>query len=105
MNTDLGPGDFERMMVRTFSNLLNRPSLVSTTELDQIPQQFTLDELDHLPSVTGIKKAIHQMNSNQAPGTDRIPANLYKAAGPEAIGIFHDILSCIWEQEKMPEDF
>ena len=33
------------------------------------------------------------------------PAELYKAAGPEAIDVFDDILSCIWEQEKMPEDF
>ena len=45
------------------------------------------------------------MNYNWAPGKDRIPAKLYKAAGPEAIDVFHDILSHIWEQEKIPEDF
>ena len=88
-----------------FSNLLNRPSSVSGTALDQIPQHPTLDELDHLPSVIEIKKAIHQVNSNQAPGKDRIPAELYKVAGPEAINVFHDVLSHICEQENMPEDF
>ena len=50
-------------------------------------------------------KDIHQMSSDQALGKDGIPAELYKAAGPEAIDVFHDILSHILEQEKMPEDF
>ena len=45
------------------------------------------------------------MNSDGASGKDAIPAELYKATGPEAIDVFHDILSHIWEQEKMPEDF
>ena len=45
------------------------------------------------------------MNSIQAPGKDGIPAKMYKAAGPEAIDVFHNILSHIWEQGKMPEDF
>ena len=45
------------------------------------------------------------MNSDQAPGTDGIPAKLYKAVGPEGIDVFHDFLSHIWEQEKMLEDF
>ena len=88
-----------------FSNLPNRPSSVSDPALDQIPQQPTLDEFDHLPSVIKIKRAIHQMNSDRAPGKDRIPAKLYKAAGPEAIDVFHDILSHIWEQEKVPVRF
>ena len=88
-----------------FTILLNRPSSVSATALDQIPQQPTLDELDHLPSVIEIMKAIHQINSDQVSGKDGIPAELYKAAGPEAIFVFHDISSCIWGQEKILEDF
>ena len=34
-----------------YSNLMKRPSSVSTTALNQIPQQPTLDELNHLPSL------------------------------------------------------
>ena len=45
------------------------------------------------------------MNSDLAPGKDGIPAELYKAAGPEEIDVFCDILRCIWEQEKMPANF
>ena len=63
-----------------------------------------MDELDHPPSVAEIMKVIHQMNSDWAPVTDGILAELYKAVGPETINVFHDILSHIWEQEKMPED-
>ena len=45
------------------------------------------------------------MNSNWEPGQDGIPAKLYKASCLEAINVFHDILSHIWEQENMLEDF
>ena len=82
-----------------------RPSSVSATAVNQIPQQSTLDELDDLASVNEIMKATHQMNSNWALGKGGILAKLYKAVGQEAIDIFHDILSHMWEQEKMSEDF
>ena len=45
------------------------------------------------------------MNSDGALGKDRTPAEVYKAAGPEVIADFHDILLCIWQQEKIPDDF
>ena len=50
-------------------------------------------------------ETIHEINYDPAEGKDEIPAELYKAAGPEAINVFHDIISHIWEEDKMPEDF
>ena len=50
-------------------------------------------------------KAIHQLNSNWTPGKEGIPAKLYKAAGQEVTDVLQDILSCIWEQKNVPEDF
>ena len=88
-----------------FSTLLNRPSTVSASALDELPQQPILEELDQPPSLAEIEKAIKQMNSDRASGKDGIPAEIYKAAGPEAINAFHDVLFRIWEQEKMPDDF
>ena len=52
-----------------------------------------------------IKKAIHQTSSGRASGEDGIPAEIYKAAGPNALEAFHDVLLNIWEEEKMPDDF
>ena len=34
-----------------------------------------------------------------------IPAEIYKAAGPNALEAFHDVLQSIWEEERMPDDF
>ena len=45
------------------------------------------------------------MTFDSAPWNDGIPAELYQAAGQEAINVFNDILSHILEQEKMMEDF
>ena len=52
-----------------------------------------------------IKKAIHHTSSGRALGKDGIPAEIYKAAGPNALKAFHDVLLSIWEEEKMPDDF
>ena len=49
-----------------FSRLLNRPSSVSITALDQILQQPILDEFGLLMSVIEIMIAIHHLNSKQA---------------------------------------
>ena len=83
-----------------FSNLLNRPSSVDTGALNRIPQQPIQDSL-----------AEPQRNQEGDPPDelrqsirkDGIPAEIYKAAGPNTLETFHDVLN-IWEDEKMPDD-
>ena len=87
-----------------FSTLLNKPSTVDPTALEQIPQQPTLNDSDLPPSMDEVSKALRQTNSGRASGNDGIPAEIYKAAGTRAIEVFLDIHS-IWDQEKMPEQF
>ena len=55
-------------------------------------------------TIKEIKKAIHQTISVRASGKDCILAEIYKAAGPDALGAFHDVLLTVWE-EMMPDDF
>ena len=57
------------------------------------------------PTIEEIKKAIHQTISGRALGKDGIPTEIYKAAGPDALGIIHDILLTVWEEEMMPDDY
>ena len=52
-----------------------------------------------------IKKAIHQTISGRALGKVGIPAEIYKAAGPNALGAFHNVLLTVWEEEIIPDDF
>ena len=88
-----------------FSTLLNRPSTVDPTALQQVPQQPALDDLDLPPSMDELTKAIKQTNSGRASDKYGIPAEIYKAAVPRAKGVFLDIIQRIWDLEKMPEDF
>ena len=52
-----------------------------------------------------IKMEIHQTSSGRASGKDGIPAEIYKAAGPNALEAFRNVLLSNWEEEKMPDDF
>ena len=97
--------DLSKYWQEHFSNLINRPSSVDTGALSQIPQQPIQDSLAEPPTMDEIKKAIHQTSSGRASGKDGIPAKIYKAAGPNALEAFHDVLLSVWKEEKMPDDF
>ena len=87
-----------------FSQLLNLPSLVDQSALDQIPQNPFIEKLDNPPTVEEVQKAIKQINAGKAPGKDGIPAELYKALSGAALQTFHSVLSSIWEEEDMPPE-
>ena len=88
-----------------FSTLLNQPSSVDSSTLNQIPQQPVRVSLAKPPTIVEIKMAIHQTISSRASGKDGIPAEIYKAAGHDAFGAFHGVLLTVWEEEMMPDDF
>ncbi|KAI8519286.1 hypothetical protein Bbelb_025430 [Branchiostoma belcheri] len=88
-----------------FSDLLNRPSTVSSEVLDSIPQRPTIDSLDCLPTLEELNVAINQTSAGKAPGKDSIPADIFKAMGPVALDNFHTLLINIWEEEDMPQEF
>lgn len=88
-----------------FSSLLNRPSAVDRAALNLIPQRPLREDLDNPPTLEEIMRAIRRTSSGKASGRDNIPAEIYKVAGPKALEYFHDIISQIWRDEKMPSDF
>ena len=67
-----------------FNNLLNRPSTVDSSALDQITQNPTIDSLDPPPTLDEVRKAISQTSSGEAPGMKGVPSELFNAAGPVA---------------------
>ena len=84
--------DLSKRWWEHFSTLLNWPSSVDLDTLNQIPQQPVRVLLTKPPTIKEIKKAIHQTISSRASGKDGIPAEIYKAAGPDALEAFHDVL-------------
>ena len=88
-----------------FSTLLNRPSAVDPTVLDQIPQKPVITSLDLPRAIDKVLKAIRQTCSGKSPGVDGIPAEVFKSAGPVALEALHSLLTSIWEEEDVSKEF
>ena len=88
-----------------FSTLLNKPSAVGPTVLDQIPQKPVITSLDLPPTIDEVSKTIRQTSSRKSPGMDGIHAEIFKSACPVALKALHSLLTSTWEEEDVPKEF
>ena len=58
----------------------------------------------HPPSIQEIKEAIKKLRNHKAPGTDSIPAEVYKAA-PILAEKLQKLFCSIWSQERFPQEW
>jgi len=65
-----------------FNSVLNRPASINNEAINRLPQVEISHELDNIPSMQEVSKAIKQISSGKAPGSDVIPAEVYKAGKP-----------------------
>ena len=65
-----------------FDGVLNRSSSINDEAINRLPQVECYPLLDELPTVSETVKAIKLLSSGMAPGSDAIPAEIYKAGGP-----------------------
>ena len=61
--------------------------------------------LDELPTVSETVKAIKLLSSGKAPGSDAIPAEIYKAGGPLVAEKLTELFHIIWRKEAIPQEF
>ena len=82
-----------------FDRVLNWPSSINDDAINRLPQvEFNL-LLDEFPTVAETEKAIKLLPSGNAPGSDAIPAKIYKAGRtPIAETMTHYFTLC----EKKP---
>ncbi|BHF83601.1 hypothetical protein SprV_0902674400 [Sparganum proliferum] len=66
-----------------FRGVLNRPSAISDAAIERLPQVETNADLDLPPSLQETIRAVQQLSSGKAPGSDAIPAEVYKHGGPQ----------------------
>ncbi|BHF62008.1 hypothetical protein SprV_0100498900 [Sparganum proliferum] len=66
-----------------FRGVPNRPSVISDAAVDRLPQVETNMDLDLPPSLQETIRAVQQLSSGKAPGSDAIPAEIYKHGGPQ----------------------
>ena len=64
-----------------FNSVLNRQSSVNDNAINRLPQIKFNVLLDDFPAVTETRTAMQHLSSGKPPGTDAIPAEVYKAGG------------------------
>ena len=64
-----------------FESVLNWPSSINDDAINRLPQVECNLLLDEFPTVSETVKAIKPLSSGKAPGSDAIPAEIYKAGG------------------------
>ena len=62
--------------------ILNPPSSINDEAINRLPQVECNLLLDELPTVSETVRAIKLLSSGKAPGSDAIPAEIYKAGDP-----------------------
>ena len=88
-----------------FENVLNRPSTINDEAIDRLHQFPINEEMDKLPRLEEIEKAIRLLSSGKAPGSDSIPAEIYKEGGSALTAKLHQLFLLIWQHETLPQDF
>ncbi|XP_069977706.1 uncharacterized protein [Penaeus vannamei] len=64
-----------------FDSVLNRPSTINDEPIDRLPQVPVGKTMDAVPTLEKIQKAVRLLFSGKAPGSDSIPAEVYKEGG------------------------
>ena len=85
--------------------VLNRPSSISDSAINKLPQVKVNESLDALPTITEVEKAIKALSCGKAPGSDAIPAEIFKEGGPELSKKLTEIFISIWHAGRVLRDF
>jgi hypothetical protein len=59
-----------------------------------------INEEDTSPTIEEVEMTFRKLKKHKAPGTDNIPAELFKYGGNELVKYLHTIIKEIWLKEK-----
>ena len=88
-----------------FNNVLNRPSSINTEAIASMPQVDINISLAEPPKELEVQEAIHSLSNGKAPGSDSIPAEIFKAGGQVLTQKLTELFLIMWQQEVVPQDF
>ena len=88
-----------------FDSALNRLSSINDDAINRLPQVECNLLLDVLPTVAETVKAIKLLSSGKAPGSDAIPAEIYKARGTPVAKKMTELFHIMWRKEAIPQEF
>ncbi|BHF64978.1 hypothetical protein SprV_0200798700 [Sparganum proliferum] len=87
-----------------FRGVLNPPSTISDAAIARLPQVQTNVDLDLPPSLQKTIRAVQRLSSGKAPGSDAIPAEVYKHGGPQLMDHLTAFFQEMWRQGEVPRD-
>ena len=73
--------------------------------INRLPQVECSPLLDELPTVSETVKAIKRLSFGKTPGSDAIPAEIYKAGGPPVAEKLTELFHIMWRKEAIPQEF
>ena len=88
-----------------FDSVLNRPSSINDDAINRLPQVECNLLLDEFLTVSETVKAIKLLPSCKAPGSDTIPAEIYKAEGTPFAKKMTELFHIMWRKEAIPQEF
>ena len=87
-----------------FDSVINRESTINSKAIDRMPQVPINNELAAPPTESEVLTAIKHLSRGKAPGSDSIPAEIYKAGGPVMTQKLTELFISMWEQESIPQE-
>ena len=91
--------------VEHYSELLNRPSSVDMSIIDQVEQLPIINELAFDPTREEVASSVRKLNSGKAPGMDGLTAEVLKAGGNTMIDLLHRLILHYWTPESTPQEW
>ena len=88
-----------------FDGVLNQPSSINDEAINRLPQVECNPLLDELPTVSETVKAIKLLSSGKAPGSDAIPAEIYKAGSSPVAEKLTELFHIMWLKEVILQEF
>ncbi|VDL99716.1 unnamed protein product [Schistocephalus solidus] len=89
----------------TFRSVLVCSSAISDTAIDRLLQLDTNNDLGLPPSLSDTIRAMQQLSSWKAPGSNAIPPEVYKHGGPRPMAELTTLFQQMWHQGQVSQNF
>ena len=90
--------------VEHYSELYSHETLVTEAALSSIKNLPIMEELDEVPTLEELSKAIDSLPNDKAPGSDCIPPEAIKCGKTTLLLPLHELLCLCWEEGAVPQD-
>ncbi|VDM02755.1 unnamed protein product [Schistocephalus solidus] len=88
-----------------FRSVLNQPSTISDGAIDRLSEVEITADLDLPPSLQETIRAVQQLSSGKAPGSNAIPDEIYKHGGPQLMNQLTVLFQEMRHEGQVPQDF